>query len=691
MNISKGKPNPQFSERRSPAFLIRRMFGIKKILLLHLAAFLALVPGALPAFAQPELAAWGNLSGLRREGQLMKFTSSICLIGPSMMDVAGTDKEKQRPMYKREGDKQIVSTELSQFTFIETVQETGEGMASVNIKVKAVLDTTLSGVFFCVDLPADEYSGAKIQWIDSTASTIESIPLFPSRMGRFPASVRLRNFLVQASAKGFRAVTASRKLEVNTDQPTEVIIQSGNPRFGNADTRIYLAMMTGHPKEGQTAERTFLLKTSGDIDRSPAQITIDPEKPGRSFDGVGGNFRIQNEKLDPQVIDYCLENLNVRWARVEMPWRSWHPVEGLNPLEAARAGKIDESVRGAMSMAQKLARKNIPVIVSAWFPPSWAISGELNFRNENGIYGNPLNPKKMRSIIKSIGDYFVYLKEAYGVEPALFSFNESDLGINVRMTGEEHAEFIKKLGAYLASKELATKMLLGDNSDATTIDFIQPAIDDPATHQYIGAISFHAWRGCDNWTLSNWADASRELNVPLLIAEGGTDAQAHSYPDVFREPSFAQDEIDIYVRACNVAHVRSILQWQLTSDYSLLSGEGLYGVEGSLHPTQRFWNLKQLGMVPPGSFILPAACDKVGISCAAFGNIAEGIYVVHLVNHGASRPVVLTGLPDSVHELRMFVTDGKRGMEEGGRIHVSDGEAKFTLDAFGFTSVMSVK
>ena len=374
-----------------------------------------------------------------------------------------------------------------------------------------------------------------------------------------------------------------------------------------------------------------------------------------------------------------------------MPWRNWHPVESVNPLEAARAGKLDENVQGAMSMAQKLAKKHIPVIVSAWFPPSWAISGEPNFRNENGIYGNPLNPKKMRSIIKSIGDYFIYLKEAYGVEPALFSFNESDLGINVRMNGEEHAEFIKKLGAYLASKELTTKMLLGDNSDATSIDFIQPALDDPATHQYIGAISFHAWRGCDNWTLSNWADASRELNVPLLIAEGGTDAQAHTYPDIFQEPTFAQDEIDIYVRSCNTAHVQAILQWQLTSDYSLLSGEGMYGVEGVLHPTQRFWNIKQLGTVPPGSFILPTSCDKDDISCAAFGDIAEGTYVVHFVNHGASRPAVLTGLPQSVHEFRTYVTDNKRGMEEGKRIHVSNGEAKFTLDAFGFTSVMSVK
>jgi O-glycosyl hydrolase len=506
-----------------------------------------------------------------------------------------------------------------------------------------------------------------------------------------PGPFRMRNFLAQASVKGFRVISATRKIEVRTEQPTEIIIQKGNPRFGNANDKIYLGIMVGHTKDGQTAEKTFMLKASGEIDRTPVQITIDPQKPGRKFDGIGGNFRIQNETLDSLVIDYCLDNLHVRWARVELPWRNWHLVESNDPLEAARAGKIDENVRSAMEMAQKLSKRNIPIIMSAWNPPTWSIVGEPNFRNENGIFGNPLNPKKMRSILKSIGEYFVYLKEAFGVEPELFSFNESDLGINVRMTGQEHAEFIKKLGEYLASKELTTKMLLGDNSDATTIDFIEPALQDPSTHNYIGAISFHTWRGCDNWALSNWADASKELNVPLLIGEGGTDAQAHMNPDVFQEPSFAQDEVDIYIRACNVAHVKSILQWQLTSDYSLLSGGGIYRTEGPLHPTQRFWNLKQLGMVSPGSFILPITCDKEGISCAAFGDIANENYTVHIVNQGASRLAYLTGLPANVKEFRVYITDSKHGMEEGKRVRVSDGKAKFMLSEFAFISVISAK
>ncbi len=576
------------------------------------------------SFGQAELTARGNLQGIRIDGQLMKFTSSICLIGASMADVKETGRDDQRQTYKREGDKQVVVNELSKFELTETVQNMGSGTAKIEIKIKAAADTTLTGAFLCFDLPAEEYSGSQIQFIDSAASTIDTVFLFPGSRGRMPGAFRLRNFLMQASAKGFHIQSAARKIEVKTEKRAEIIIQKGNPRFGNADDRIYIGIMTGHTKDGQTADAAFMIKVSGEIDRSPVQITLDAQKPGREFDGIGGNFRLQNEELDPKVIDYCLDNLNVRWARVELPWRNWHPIESVNPLEAARAGKIDEGVRSAMEMAQTLAKKHIPVILSAWSTPPWSILGEPNYRSDNGVWGNPLNPKKIRSIIKSLGDYFVYLKEAFGVEPELFSFNESDLGINVRMTGQEHDDFIKKLGAYLASKELTTKMLLGDNSNATTIDFIEPALEDPAAHKYIGAISFHAWMGCDNWTLSNWADASRELNVPLIVAEGGIDPSAWGYPDILQEPSFAQDEIDTYVRTINTAHVRTILQWQLTSDYSLLTGGGIYKTEGRLHPTQRFWNLKQLGMVSPGSFILPIACDKEGIDCAAFGDIAGG-------------------------------------------------------------------
>jgi len=346
-----------------------------------------------------------------------------------------------------------------------------------------------------------------------------------------------------------------------------------------------------------------------------------------------------------------------------------------------------------MEMAQRLAATGIPIIVSVWFPPDWAAVGDprdASRRQPGDLTGFQLEPAKTDRINKSIGDYLVFLKNHYGVEAHSFSFNESDLGIDVRQTAQEHAELIKSLGAHLASRGLATRMLLGDTSDARPIDFIQPALDDPETYPYIAAVSFHSWRGCSDERLHQWSEAARRLNVPLIVGEGSTDAAAWRYREIFLESTFAFYEIDLYTRILSLAQPLSILQWQLTADYSLLVGGGVFGTEGPLRPTQRFWNLKQLASTPAGAFHLPVDCEGAGLSCAAFANIARNEYAIHVVNNGAERQALLAGLPAGVTDLRLFVTDAVRGMEERGIVRVTNGKAEFTLEPASFVSLFSV-
>ena len=307
--------------------------------------------------------------------------------------------------------------------------------------------------------------------------------------------------------------------------------------------------------------------------------------------------------------------------------------------------------------------------------------------DSKGIWGNPLDSTKTGEIYKSIADYIEYLKEKYGVEIALFSFNESDLGINVRQTGEQHDQLIKGLGAYFVSRGLKTKMLLGDNSDATTFDFIKPALNDPAALPFIGAISFHSWRGWDKETLQKWADAATELKRPLIVAEGSIDAQAWGYPAIFQEPEYALNEINLYTRLLSICQPEAILQWQLTADYSLLAGGGIFGDSGPLRPTQRFWNLKQFASTPKGLRAMELHGNDADISAAALGNKEKNIYAIHLVNNGASRRVILTGLPAAVKSFKVFVTDKNESMQEGRTITVLNGKAEFLLKESSYTSL----
>jgi O-glycosyl hydrolase len=564
----------------------------------------------------------------------------------------------------------------------EVVADTGPGTAKIDLQFTSPNEANIGGAFFGIQLPASVFSGGSVQLMDPDLPTAGQTSL--------AAGAAEQNEYLRATAKGVRFVSRTRQIEVTFNEPALVIVRDDR-RKGNYDLQVLLAVLTGKTTAGQTGQKSFSFKVTGDIDKQPVEIALDAAHPGQMFDGLGGNFRLQNPRADPQVIDYNLRNLRVAWGRVEMPWNLWHPDENTDPLAAARDGRVHPRVQQAMEMARRLAQKGMPVMVSAWQAPGWAILGNLGGRRPpepDGPRGNPLNPEKMDRIKNSIAAYLLFLKEKYGVEAALFSFNESDLGINVRQTPREHAELIKTLGACFAGKGLATKLALGDTSDATPIDFIQPAIHDPDAIQYIGALDFHSWRGCTDEILTQWRDAARQLNVPLVVAEGSTDAAAYGYPQIFNEQSFALYEINLYLRILAIAQPRSILQWQLTSDYSILAGGGIFNDSGPLRPTRRFWNLQQLASTPPRSFALPVACGKPNLTCAAFGNIAEDIYTVHIVNNGATRIATLTGLPPAVKQLRLWVTDAQRGMQESARIPVAGGVAQFSLAATSYTTVI---
>lgn len=628
-----------------------------------------------PLFSQTELAPWGNITGIRIDGQLMEFESNLSVVAKSWSAIKATGKEKQRPKYTRKENQQVVTTNIDSLYFTEEVTDVGTGSASVSVQLNAHADVPVAGVYFCVSLPQAYYAGG----------TIQPDHLKPVKLSEPAASL---DQSLRAPAGSVTFFSHDRQLVITFDKPTNIIIKKGG-RSGSG-IQVYMPVQTGDVQTGQSVTKTFTIKASGRIDKSPVILVLNTTKAGRTFDGLGGNFRLQNPRTDPQVIDYCLANLRVAWGRVEMPWRFWQPAIDTNPVAQAKAGKLHPTVQKAMQMAQRLNKLGMPVILTAWSAPSWAIVGAPKFRpGPDGVWGNPIDQSKANAIYASIADYITYVKEQYGFEIALFSFNESDLGINIRQTGEEHAALIKGLGAFLVSRGIQTKLLLGDNSDATTCSFIYPAMNDAATHPYIGAVSFHSWRGWETETLQKWADAATKLHLPLLVGEGSADAQAYAYPAIFQEQTYALEEINLYVRLLAICQPASILQWQLTADYSPLAGGGIFGDNGALRPIQRFWNLKQLSSTPQGLQAMPVSVNGANISAAALGNNGKGVYAIHLVNNGTTRQVTLSGLPAAIKSLRILITDKKRPMEEGTAIPVVNGKATFILNETSFTTLLS--
>ncbi len=626
-------------------------------------------------YAQTEVEPWGNITGIRVDGQLMEFETSLQVINNDWSQIRATAQERQQPKFIRDGNRQTITTNLDSFYFKEDVIENvlqHEAKIIVGFTSKKATDS--SQLYFCIQLPALYFKNGTLDITDDNNQHNKE---------HFIVSSIDKN--IQATATKLNFASAQRQLQITLDSFSTVIIKKQN----DDDISLYIPLQKNSIQNEQTGEKTFVIKASGTVDKKPITLTLNTKSQGSLFAGFGGNFRLQNPKLDPQVIDYCLDNMRVAWGRVEMPWMLWQPVENSSPIDSAKAGKLHPHVKESMEMAQRLSKMNIPIILSAWFPPKWAVVGDLHFRHQPGEpWGNPLDSTKSQEIYKSIADYILYLKDAYNADVKLFSFNESDLGINIRQTGEEHAALIKGLGAYFASHGLTTKMLLGDNSDATTYSFIYPAMRDTATHRYIGAISFHSWRGWDTETLQKWRDAATQMRLPLIVGEGSIDAAAWNYPQIFQEQIYALKEINLYTKLMAVCQPLSILQWQLTADYSPLIGDGIFGNPDSLHPGQRFWNLKQLASVPENLDAMPVTTDASFITCAAQGDNKRNAYAVHIVNNGAERMVTLKGLPSVVKKLSVHTTSKNKNMKEEEPAAVKNGEAKFKIDAVSYTTVV---
>src|ERR1039458_8362089 len=96
-----------------------------------------------------------------------------------------------------------------------------------------------------------------------------------------------------------RFASRTRQIEVTfNNEPTLVIVRDDR-RKGSYNLQVLLAVLIGKTTAGQTGKNSFAFKVTGEIDKNPVGITLDASHPGQIFDGLGGNFRLQNARIDP--------------------------------------------------------------------------------------------------------------------------------------------------------------------------------------------------------------------------------------------------------------------------------------------------------------------------------------------------------------------------------------------------------
>jgi len=336
----------------------------------------------------------------------------------------------------------------------------------------------------------------------------------------------------------------------------------------------------------------------------------------------------------------------------------------------------DSRLRREFLLAKQIQGMGIPYVISVWKLPTWLYADPANGAEPGGRH---VPDEKWPALLKSLGSYLLYAKRQYGVEPDLFSFNEADYGVRVKFTPDEQRDAIKRIGAYFRKLGLKTKMLLGDTGGPRgNQTYCLPTAADPGAMQYVGAVSFHSWGGATPEQYGAWGDLAERLHLPLLVAELGVDAGAWR-TNPFDTLRYAIEEATMYQDLVLYARPQATMQWEFTSDYSLVSQGNDASGRATLEPTRRFFIVKQFcNLTPPKPDVLAATSDAPKVVLTAFAG-RGAVYTFQIVNRGAGRKAVLTGIPDEVTRLRALRTSETENFKELDSVAVKDGRAEIEL------------
>src|ERR1700761_9407391 len=115
---------------------LKIIFPNNRRLIATISFFILLLLAAADAYSQAEVEPWGNISGIRRHGQLFGFESAIKVVNGKGYVVV-TAKDWQHPHFKRDGHSQIITTNIDSLFFKETVEDLSAGKIKVTVNINA--------------------------------------------------------------------------------------------------------------------------------------------------------------------------------------------------------------------------------------------------------------------------------------------------------------------------------------------------------------------------------------------------------------------------------------------------------------------------------------------------------------------------------------------------------------------------
>jgi O-glycosyl hydrolase len=621
----------------------------------------------------------GRIEAMYLDGDLMGICTNVRIPTrewktiPNLDDARDVKREGQGAQGRWTGR---IEVEPGKSYRYEQMLTEDDGAVRIDLTVTAEADVAIEGVFFWLDAPIEAFAAGNCEVTGGAAPGSAAMAVTKPERPHFLSATGSRVAMVDAPGR--------TKLEATFDRSRPIVVQDTREWDGT----VYSAFVQLNDKQlakGDSVSMTATLKLTGEADRTPAKLTVDPTKVRYRLDGFGGNYCFG---IESPVTQYTLENLRVAWARTEMTPAEWEPRnDNDSPTDTdwtflESHDRPDSNLRREFLLAQDIQQRGIPYCISIWHLPEWLYAEP---GKGPSAHRRRVAPDKWPELLECLGSYLLYAKRQYGVEPDLFSFNEANIGVRVLFTAEEHQEAIKRIGGHFEGLGLKTKMLLADATGARgTHTYALPAANDPEAMRYVGAVGFHSWGGASPEQYAAWGDLAERLKLPLLVAELGVDAGAwrNSSYTTFH---YAMREVQMYQEILLHARPQGTMQWEFTSDYGIVNEEKQAdGKTVKLVPTVRFWFVKQFcNLTPVNANALATTSDHPKVLLTAFSGESKAgtTYTLHIANLGAGRPATVSGLPMAIDSLDATRTSETESYEALDAVPVRNGTVTLELAA----------
>lgn len=536
---------------------------------------------------------------------------------------------------------------------IDFHQEIDTNTLQYSLRPSTAIDVT--GVYWFIELPVSDFAEGSVT-IGEKAFQLAAAKPAAASIGSASAS------MIEIKSKD-----GTKRVVIRFPANQEIRVQDARV-FGDDRYQFYTPLTETPLVANAELGLAATIETSLPHDTSPATITIDPKSTVSEFDGFGGNFVYA---INDPTTQLSLDSLKLTWARIGIEAAKWEPTNDnddpqITHLPAIASHDLPGSpLRERFELDQRLYKlAGGRVIASLWYPPEWLFAEPAAERNQPGT----IPRERWDELAESIVSYLTHLKTDYGVEPALFSFNESDIGIYVLLSGDEMREMTKLLGKRLAHARLRTKILLGDSADLKTgLEQITPTLNDPDAMKFVGALAYHPWAG-QNEQWSAWSDAAQKHGLMLMATEMGADATAWQ-DGSYNSPLATVRLAKKYVQQLRDAKTQVLLEWEWTGDYPMAET-----VDGKPTLTNRGRFLQQLTQTTPTqASVVEVKCANDSITAAVVFADDQTSAAIHLLNHGGDRTIHVRGIPKSLTLGTLFVIDPMKGEKTPAHIEAKDG------------------